>query len=495
MTTIHPPVPSAGMDDMEISPVQPTAEQSHPLSSCSSPSCGITPSAKPKRHSGPTKPLKWYHFSYPSSFLDILEDRKLRRQQKKIAASTKEHFKDFDQSPDSQTPDEKSPAPQTPERQSSVAFAPLPTRGNGYETPPVAGREKLKPLDMAAITSRAIKKSPDVSVNSISLSPLEQQMASETKSFAALGPVSKTPRVQVEVRKASILTDGPKIPEVPKMPSMTIYGPYAALGSVSKTPQVHVEEVRKASILTDGPKIPEVPKMQAKTIYEACAALGSISNTPRVVMRLRKAPTLTDGPKIPEVPKMQAIRKTPCDCEDCMQMSAIRASRCRRDLEEFFLLLERNKVIMSATTPQVHIFNPEGHPSAVPSYSHVSVVQLSSTSKLVSFAGQTYHPSDASASSNTTPLAEQVRLALANVDKCMAAAGCTKKNIVSNRQYVVRMMELSEQEFDDRENEFLKWWKSTEGDSLPPPDSLIGVHSLARKDILYECEVTCIVQT
>ncbi|KAK4891033.1 hypothetical protein LTR27_010364 [Elasticomyces elasticus] len=150
---------------------------------------------------------------------------------------------------------------------------------------------------------------------------------------------------------------------------------------------------------------------------------------------------------------------------------------------------------MSATTPHVHIFNPEGHPSAVPSYSHVSVVQLSATSKLVSFAGQTYHPSEASASSDTTPLAEQVRLALANVDTCMAAAGCTKKDIVSNRQYVVRMMELSEQEFDDRENEFLKWWKSTEGDSLPPPDTLIGVHSLARKDILYECEITCIVQT
>ncbi|KAK5714869.1 hypothetical protein LTR17_016979 [Elasticomyces elasticus] len=127
MTTIQPPVPNADMDDMEISPVQPTTEQAHPLSSCSFPSCGMPPSAKPKRHTGPTKPLKWYHFSYPTSFLDLLEDRKSRRQQKKIAASTKEHFKDFDQSPDSQTPDEKTSALQTPERQASVAFAPLPT--------------------------------------------------------------------------------------------------------------------------------------------------------------------------------------------------------------------------------------------------------------------------------------------------------------------------------------------------------------------------------
>ncbi|KAK5710198.1 hypothetical protein LTR17_019088 [Elasticomyces elasticus] len=451
MTTIHPPVPSTDMDDMEISPVQPTAEQSHPLSSCSSPSCGMPPSAKPRRHTGPTKPLKWYHFSYPSSFLDLVEDRKLRRQQKKIAAITKEHFKDFDQSPASQTPDQKSSAPQTLERQSSVAFASLPTRENGYETPSVAGREKLKPLDTAVITSTAIKKTPDVSVNAISLSPLEQQMASETKSFAALGSISKTPRVQVEVQKASILTDGPKIPEV--------------------------------------------PKMQAKTIYEPCAALGSVSDTPRVIMKLRKASTLTDKPRIPEVPKMQLIRKTPCVCENSVAML-----RMRVKVKIVAAVLGsrasfRGNFTMSATTPNVHIFNPEGHPSAVPSYSHVSVVQLSSTSKLVSFAGQTYHPSEASASSDTTPLAEQVRLALANVDKCMAAAGCTKKNIVSNRQYVVRMMELSEQEFDDRENEFLNWWKSTEGDSLPPPDTLIGVHSLARKDILYECEITCIVKT
>ncbi|KAK0946383.1 hypothetical protein LTR29_002145 [Friedmanniomyces endolithicus] len=149
---------------------------------------------------------------------------------------------------------------------------------------------------------------------------------------------------------------------------------------------------------------------------------------------------------------------------------------------------------MSATTPKVHIFNPEGHPSAVPSYSHISIVQLSDTTKLVSFAGQTYLPSPASSSPEPTPLAQQVRLALANVDTCMAAAGVSKKNIVSNRQYVVRMMELSEDEFNAREDVFRAWWMSTEGESLPPPDTLIGVHSLARKDILYEVEITCIAK-
>ncbi|KAK4950487.1 hypothetical protein LTR10_011469 [Elasticomyces elasticus] len=344
MTTIQALVPSTGMDDMEISPVQPTAEQSHPLSQCSSQSCDMLPSAKPKRHSGPTKPLKWYHFSYPTSFLDVVQDWKLRRQQKKIAASTKEHFKDFDQSPDSQTPDQKSPAPQTPERQSSVAFAPLPTRDNGYDTPPVAGREKLKPLDMAVITPRAINKSPTTLVNTILLSPLEQQMASETKSFAALGSVSRTSHMSTGELVAPISTHGPKMPEVPKMQAKAIYGPCAALSSAGQTPRVQVE-VRKASILTDEPKIPEVPKIQTKTIYVPCAALGSasktspmstgvpmapiltlrrtskisevpkvqsktiygalgsVSNTPRVQVEVRKPSALTDGPKIPGFPR------------------------------------------------------------------------------------------------------------------------------------------------------------------------------------------------
>ncbi|KAK3622526.1 hypothetical protein LTR56_022155 [Elasticomyces elasticus] len=342
MTTIHPPVPSTDTDDMEISPVQPTIEQSHPLSQCSSQSCDMLPSANPKRHTGPTKPLKWYHFSYPSSFLDLFADWKARRQEKKTAAFAKGHFKAFDQSPDSQTPDEKSSAPQTPERQSSVAFAPLPTRENGYDTPPLAGREKLKPLDMAVITPRAINKSPETLVNTISLSPLEQQMASETKSFAALGSVSRTSHMSTGELVAPISTHGPKMPEVPKMQAKTIYVPCAALGSVSKTSPMSTG-VPRAPILTlrrtYGPKIFEVPKVQSKTIY---GALGSVSETPRVQVEVRKASTSTDGPKIPEVPKMQLIRKTPCDCENCKQMSAIFASRCRRDLEEFFLLLGRD---------------------------------------------------------------------------------------------------------------------------------------------------------
>ncbi|KAK3112945.1 hypothetical protein LTR53_010256 [Teratosphaeriaceae sp. CCFEE 6253] len=149
---------------------------------------------------------------------------------------------------------------------------------------------------------------------------------------------------------------------------------------------------------------------------------------------------------------------------------------------------------MSAPSPKVHIFNPGGHPSDSPSYSHISVIPLSETTRLVSFAGQTFYPSPESSSPEPTLLPDQVRLALGHVDQCMAAAGVKKSDIVSNRQYVVRMMELSKEDFDARERVFLEWWRSTEGDKLPPPDTLIGVHSLARKDILYEVEVTCVAK-
>ena len=51
---------------------------------------------------------------------------------------------------------------------------------------------------------------------------------------------------------------------------------------------------------------------------------------------------------------------------------------------------------------------------------------------------------------------------------------------------------LAEHDFHARESIFMEWWKETEGERLPPPDTLIGVDSLAAKEILYEIEITCI---
>ena len=154
------------------------------------------------------------------------------------------------------------------------------------------------------------------------------------------------------------------------------------------------------------------------------------------------------------------------------------------------IVREQQAATMSSST--VKIFNPDGYPPKAPSYSHISVIPISSTKKLVSFAGQTGEVGRTSTSEKPPSLREQVRSALANVDRCLAAAGVIKKDIVSNRQYVVKLTSLSEEDFQAREDVFLEWWRSTEGDRLPPPDTLIGVDSLAHKSILYECEVTCV---
>ncbi|GAB7361449.1 hypothetical protein MBLNU230_g1505t1 [Neophaeotheca triangularis] len=146
-----------------------------------------------------------------------------------------------------------------------------------------------------------------------------------------------------------------------------------------------------------------------------------------------------------------------------------------------------------APTPSVEIYGPASMSPQPHTYSHISSVPISSTTRLVSFAGQTGAQRDASGNVTHAPtLAAQVHQALQNVDTCMAAAGVKKEHMVSNRQYVVRMMDLSEEDFNERGEIFVKWWRATEGERPPPPDTLIGVDSLAGKGVWYECECTFI---
>jgi enamine deaminase RidA (YjgF/YER057c/UK114 family) len=135
---------------------------------------------------------------------------------------------------------------------------------------------------------------------------------------------------------------------------------------------------------------------------------------------------------------------------------------------------------------QIEILNPEGHPPLAPTYSHISIAPVTPSTKIISFAGQVGIDS---ATGETAPsFREQVRLALANVEKCLTAAGVTKKDIISNRQYVVRMSQLSDEDRKARADLFLEWL----GGLTPPPDTLIGVESLATNDLLIEIEVTAV---
>lgn len=144
------------------------------------------------------------------------------------------------------------------------------------------------------------------------------------------------------------------------------------------------------------------------------------------------------------------------------------------------------------TSVRMTNFNPDGHEPLAPTYSHISSVHISSTKKLISFAGQTGTTS-ATTAENAPSFKQQVQNALENIDKCLHASGASKADIVSIRQYVVRLSQLADDDRRERGKIFLTWWQESEAERNPPPSTLIGVESLVTKETLYEIEVTCVV--
>jgi len=136
----------------------------------------------------------------------------------------------------------------------------------------------------------------------------------------------------------------------------------------------------------------------------------------------------------------------------------------------------------------VKIFNPDNHPALAPEYSHVSVATLAVGAKLITVAGQV-GSSDESPYTFPPTLGEQVKLSLANVDTCLAAAGASKRDIISIRQYIKDYSTLSPEDQQGRSAAFTEWL----GDITPPPCTLVGVESLAIPDLLVEIEVTAVV--
>ncbi|OAL44451.1 YjgF-like protein [Pyrenochaeta sp. DS3sAY3a] len=139
---------------------------------------------------------------------------------------------------------------------------------------------------------------------------------------------------------------------------------------------------------------------------------------------------------------------------------------------------------------EVKNFNPANHNTFSPTYSHISRVPISATHSIVSFAGQIGH--DSATNSIPPTLGEQCSLAFANVDKCLEAAGATKKDIIQVRQYVVGLLKRGEGgrgQDPERAKRYLEWM----GD-LRPASTLLGVEALANEDLVYEIEVVCVVR-
>lgn len=150
----------------------------------------------------------------------------------------------------------------------------------------------------------------------------------------------------------------------------------------------------------------------------------------------------------------------------------------------------------SNSSTQPHTFNPEGVPAPPPTYNHVAVTPLFPTSRLVTLAGLT--GCDPSRSDNPKSLPEQVPLAYAKIKTCLAAAGATPRDIVQVKHYIVK--ETGDPAVDELDVVDRGWgdlwveFMDREAGGHRPPDTVIGVASLAKKDVMYECEVWAIVQ-
>ncbi|KAF7531123.1 hypothetical protein G7054_g9173 [Neopestalotiopsis clavispora] len=145
--------------------------------------------------------------------------------------------------------------------------------------------------------------------------------------------------------------------------------------------------------------------------------------------------------------------------------------------------------------PQPLTFNPEGMPKSSSACDLISLTPLLPTSKLVTLAGLT--GCDPARTDNPTTVQEQAAVAYAKVKTCLTSAGATPRDIVQVKHYVMRdtgdanvdSLDLIDRGWGDLWVAFM----DEHANGHRPPHTVIGVAALAKKEILYECEVWAVV--
>jgi enamine deaminase RidA (YjgF/YER057c/UK114 family) len=149
---------------------------------------------------------------------------------------------------------------------------------------------------------------------------------------------------------------------------------------------------------------------------------------------------------------------------------------------------------MSSSEPKT--LNPPLVPTPPPTYSQLCITPILPTSKLITLAGQTGLKHDGSISND---IKTQATGAYKAVHECLKAAGATPRDIVHVRHYIVK--ETGDEDMDKMDVVDRGWgdvwmeFMDREAGGHRPPDTVVGVASLALKRILYEVEVTAIVST
>lgn len=139
--------------------------------------------------------------------------------------------------------------------------------------------------------------------------------------------------------------------------------------------------------------------------------------------------------------------------------------------------------------------NPPKVPKPPPTYDQVATTPIQPQSKLVTLAGQV--GMDPATGKVAGDLLSQVKQAYANVKECLAAVGAVPRDIVHVRHYIVT--HTGDEALDSQDVVDRGWgplwigFMDSEADGHRPPDTVLGVASLAKRSLLYEVEVWAIV--
>ncbi|KAI8942719.1 hypothetical protein NX059_000767 [Plenodomus lindquistii] len=149
-----------------------------------------------------------------------------------------------------------------------------------------------------------------------------------------------------------------------------------------------------------------------------------------------------------------------------------------------------------STPNKPHAFNPPDVITPPPTYSQACVTPILPTSKLITLAGQTGLRNDQTIASD---IRDQAKDAYQAVHNCLKAAGATPRDIIHVRHYIVKESGDAEQ---DKKDVVDRGWgdlwiefMDREGGGHKPPDTVVGVASLAKKQLLYEVEVWAMVSS
>lgn len=149
-----------------------------------------------------------------------------------------------------------------------------------------------------------------------------------------------------------------------------------------------------------------------------------------------------------------------------------------------------------SSSSKPHAFNPPDVPNPPPTYSQVCVTPLVPTSRLITLAGQTGLQSDGSIAPD---IETQAKYAYKAVHECLKAVGATPRDIVHVRHYIVRESgNAKKDQLDVVDRGWGELWMEfmdREAEGHRPPDTVVGVASLAKKDLLYEVEAWALISS